>query len=142
MNKSTKKEFILEELCCANCANKIEGRVGKINGVTQSCVNFVSKTLTVETDKDACEEEVILEIKSIVKEIEPDVKVRLENKGKLGNEDQLEREKNKYKRELIRLVVGAVIFGIAIVFEFPLWIEFILYLDLVCYAAFNKRRKC
>ena len=127
MSKTTKKEFILEELCCANCANKIEGRVGKITGVTQSCVNFVSKTLTVETDKDVCEEEVILEIKSIVKEIEPDVKVRLEDKGKLGNKDQLEREKNKYKRELIRLAVGAVIFGIAIVFEFPLLVEFVLY---------------
>jgi len=76
MFKSKKKEFILEGLCCANCAAKIEDKIGKINGITKSSVNFKSKTLTVKTEESVSIEDVMSEIKSIVTQIEPDAKIK------------------------------------------------------------------
>lgn len=54
MGTAVKKEYILEGLCCGNCAAKIERDVGKLNGVSSASVDFVSKTLTMEiTDSNA-----------------------------------------------------------------------------------------
>lgn len=69
-----KKVFILEDLCCANCAQKIEDGVAKIDGVTSSSVAFLTQKLKVEFD-DAKESDVVAEIKKIVKKIEPDVTI-------------------------------------------------------------------
>lgn len=69
-----KKTFILEDLCCANCAAKIEDAVTKVDGVTSASVAFLTQKMKVEFD-DAKEEAVVNEIKAIVKKIEPDVNV-------------------------------------------------------------------
>ena len=43
---------ILEGLCCANCAAKIERQEsGNINGVKSAVVDFVSKKLIMEINK-------------------------------------------------------------------------------------------
>lgn len=69
-----KKTFILEDLCCANCAAKIEDAVSKVDGVSSASVAFLTQKMKVEFD-DAKEEAVVNEIKAIVKKIEPDVNV-------------------------------------------------------------------
>lgn len=43
-----KKEYILEGLCCGNCAAKIERDISRLDGVSSSVVDFVSKTLAIE----------------------------------------------------------------------------------------------
>ncbi len=69
-----KKTFILEDLCCANCAAKIEDATAKIDGVSSVSVAFLTQKMKVEFD-DAKEEAIVSEIKAIVKKIEPDVNV-------------------------------------------------------------------
>ena len=70
-----KKNYILEDLDCANCALKIEEGVKNIEGVTVCSVSFVTEKMIVEIE-DGKEKEVEKEIKKVVKKIEPDTTLR------------------------------------------------------------------
>lgn len=70
-----KKNYILEDLDCANCALKIEEGVKNIEGVTACSVSFVTEKMIVEIE-DGKEKEVEKEIKKVVKKIEPDTTLR------------------------------------------------------------------
>lgn len=72
----TKKELILEGLCCANCAAKIETKVKEINGVSLASMNFINKTLTIETEEVENFDNILDKIKGIVSRIEPHVVVK------------------------------------------------------------------
>ena len=70
-----KKNYILEDLDCANCAAKIEEGVKKIEGVIECSVSFVTEKMIVEIEEGK-EKEVEKEIKKVVKKIEPDTTLR------------------------------------------------------------------
>ncbi|KMT22490.1 heavy metal translocating P-type ATPase [Clostridium cylindrosporum] len=67
-----KKDLILEGLDCANCSAKIENEVNQIEGVN-AYMNFMTKTLTVETEDNKDFNNVLENIESIVKKHEPHV---------------------------------------------------------------------
>ena len=69
-----KKIYILEELCCANCAAKIEKKVVALDGVQSANVNFLTTKLILEVGEDAVTE-VDAQVRRIVRKIEPDVVV-------------------------------------------------------------------
>lgn len=73
METATRKEFILEGLCCGNCAAKIERDVGKLEGVSFASVDFVSKTLTMEIADDGKTNSLVAQADAIVKSHEPDI---------------------------------------------------------------------
>ncbi|WML37770.1 heavy metal translocating P-type ATPase [Clostridium sp. OS1-26] len=126
---SYKKKLILEGLCCANCAAKIERESRNISGVKEASINFISKELTIEVINRENEKRIVEDIERIVDRIEPDVKVISDIKNKKhshghshgGAEEELD------KNELFRLGIGAAIFGIACAFKFSSTVEFILY---------------
>ena len=66
-----KKAFKIRELDCANCAQEIEDAAAKVAGVNKVRVNFLSERMTLDAD-DARFDEIVAEIKNIVKTIEPD----------------------------------------------------------------------
>ena len=70
-----KKTYLLEGLCCANCAAKIERGVSDIDGVTEASVNFLPTKLTFEAD-DSRLDEIVKKAKKIVKKVEPDVEIK------------------------------------------------------------------
>ena len=70
-----KKNYILEDLDCANCAAKIEEGVKKIEGVTECSVSFVTEKMIVEIE-DGKEKEIEKEIRKVVKKIEPDTTLK------------------------------------------------------------------
>lgn len=70
-----KKNYILEDLDCANCAAKIEEAVGKIEGVKECSVSFVTEKMIVEIEEEN-EKEIEKEIKKVVKKIEPDTTLK------------------------------------------------------------------
>ena len=70
-----KKTYLLEGLCCANCAAKIERGVSDIDGVTEASVNFPTTKLTFEAD-DSRLDEIVKKAKKIVKKVEPDVEIK------------------------------------------------------------------
>lgn len=71
------KIYLLEGLDCANCAMKIEKKAGRIKGVKEVNVDFVSKKMFVDSEEDVTQD-----ILSCVKGLEPDVEVIEVTKGK------------------------------------------------------------
>lgn len=65
----------LEGLDCANCAAKIENDVGKVPGVQQVSVSFMTQKMTLVADDDRMDA-VIEEASRIAKKVEGDVKVK------------------------------------------------------------------
>ena len=70
-----KKNYILEDLDCANCAAKIEEGVNNIEGVKECSVSFVTEKMIVEIEEGK-EKDVEKQIKKVVKKIEPDTTLR------------------------------------------------------------------
>ncbi|ATD56017.1 heavy metal translocating P-type ATPase [Clostridium chauvoei] len=83
MKNSNIIKLTLEGLTCANCGNKIEGRVNKLNGVVEANLNFSTSTLIVEIDSSVPKDKIIEEVKDIVKKLEPEVIVLEKGKSKI-----------------------------------------------------------
>lgn len=66
-----KKRFMIEELCCANCAAKMEDAIRKLDGVTSANINFLTQKLTLEADEENFSR-LLDEAERIIKKIEPD----------------------------------------------------------------------
>jgi Cd2+/Zn2+-exporting ATPase len=129
--KSNKLVLMLEGLCCANCAAKIEREATNIKGVCSAVVDFVAKKLIIETENNSDKDAIVENVKQIVKKIEPDVKVFVldgnVNKNQEHSHDHHGEDENN-KTKFIRLGVGATIFAIATAFNFSFYGELILYL--------------
>lgn len=96
MNILRKYKYRLNNLDCANCANKIEERLKKENNLSDVVVNFSSLTLSFMSN-DYIK---IEDISNIVTKIEPEVVVT-----KI-DEEAKETKKNY---NLIRLIIGVII---------------------------------
>ena len=59
------------EVDCANCANKMEDAAKNTAGVQNATVNFMTQKMTIEAD-DARFDEIMKEVVSICKKVEPD----------------------------------------------------------------------
>ena len=128
-DKILKKEILLEGLCCGNCAAKIERESNNIDGVTSAIVDFISTKLIMEIEDSSKQSDIIDEVKDIVKRIEPDVNVVvIDSKDSQSKSKNEEVEEENNKEEIIRLIIGALIFGIATVMKFSNSIELVLYL--------------
>ena len=123
---SKKITLLLEGLDCASCANKIEAEVNQINGVVKASVNFVSIKLEVYIEENKDENDIIDIIKNRIKIIEPEVHVVEINKINKVNDNEQEEKEQKY--EIALLIVGAVLFFIAMFFNISNQFKFILYL--------------
>lgn len=128
MGDKYKKELLLEGLCCANCAAKIEREANKISGVDKATVDFVSKKLIVNFDHNSNVNRILNEAADIVKMIEPDVKVINVEDNKEEKHHSHENSDEGYKEEIFKIAVGLVLFFGALYFKFPEKIEFILFL--------------
>ncbi len=69
-----KKTYLIEDLCCANCANKIETAIQKLDGVTSANLNFIAQKLFVEFE-DRISSTITDSITKIAKKVEPDVSI-------------------------------------------------------------------
>lgn len=71
-----KKSFKIEDLCCANCAAKLEHAIEKVEGVEKVSLNFIAEKLTIEADEDKFES-IMSKCIKLAKRIEPDCKIIL-----------------------------------------------------------------
>jgi copper chaperone CopZ len=71
-----RKVFRLEDLCCANCAQKIQDRISKLDGVNSCSVNFLTQKFTLDTS-DSRFDAAFAESKKIFKSVEPDCTIIL-----------------------------------------------------------------
>ena len=70
-----KKTLILNGLCCAHCAAKIEKAVKKLDGVESCELNFMLAKLNIEASEENMLA-VIDKAKEIIRKVEPDVVVK------------------------------------------------------------------
>ncbi len=70
-----KKQYKLTDLDCANCAAKMEAAIRKIPGVQNAAVSFLSQKMTVEGEDERFEE-IMDQVVSVCKRIEPDCRIR------------------------------------------------------------------
>ncbi|SHI03312.1 Heavy-metal-associated domain-containing protein [Sporobacter termitidis DSM 10068] len=71
---STTKKYILEGLCCTNCAAAIEREVGQAAGIKKAAVDFETTSITVEFDGD--ESGILKAVTDISTEIDEDIVVK------------------------------------------------------------------
>ena len=64
----------LHDLCCANCAAKIEEKIAKLDGVESVTVNFLTEKLIMNADESRLPK-IKAQIEKIVHKIEPDVEI-------------------------------------------------------------------
>jgi len=81
-------EWYLDELDCANCASKVEAGIAKIEGIRESNVNFMTKTLRIEIE-EGLEAEVLPKVKQKLRVLEPDIRPTLKSSGAPIGEDGL-----------------------------------------------------
>ncbi|SDC16006.1 heavy metal translocating P-type ATPase [Geotoga petraea] len=94
----------LDGLDCANCATKIEENIKNIDTVKNANLNFVTKTVTVESENDELDE-----IKKIVNKYEPDVKV-------YRKEDKIKSNNKEIKMKIIKFSISAILFILGWIF--------------------------
>ncbi|CAM2077150.1 MAG: heavy metal translocating P-type ATPase [uncultured Clostridium sp.] len=139
-------KLVLSGLNCANCANKIETKVNKINGIENASLNFSTTVLTVKINKEEEKNNIVNEIKSIVKKLEPHVKVieKTDNKDIKVNKSECtsscctnshEHESNNeehhghthefkenngflgYAKDNLLLIIGTIVYIIALAYK-------------------------
>ena len=120
MENKEELQLTLEGLNCANCARKIEEKVGKMEGVKESNLNFTTTTLNVKLERKVKEEYAINEIKKIVEALEPHVKVEKKVSGKTNV------QKAKFEVEPT-LIIGAILYLIAVIGDFKGALALILF---------------
>lgn len=69
-----KKSYKVEELCCANCAAKIEAAINKLPEVEQATLNFMTLRLTISSET-ADWDKMMQDVVAIFAKIEPDSRV-------------------------------------------------------------------
>lgn len=82
-----KQELVLEGLDCANCSAKIEDKVSKLEDVFSASMNFSTKTLIIESNKEEAMDKILKDSIDIINRLEPDVIVR-------AKENNLRQNKN------------------------------------------------
>lgn len=129
------KSYRLEGLDCANCAMKIEKGVQKINGVKEATVNFTSGKLTIDAEEDHLAT-IEQEIKKIVKELEPDVKVTEIDKEKVS-----EHGNEKERNTLFRILFSLAGIALLLLFDFNEPIRLIGYLLIYLLIGYDVVKK-
>lgn len=120
MENKEELQLTLEGLNCANCARKIEEKVGKMEGVKESNLNFTTTTLNVKLERKVKEEHAINEIKKIVEALEPHVKVEKKVSGKTN----VQKAKFEVKPTLI---IGTILYLIDVIGDFKGALALILF---------------
>jgi Cd2+/Zn2+-exporting ATPase len=116
-------KYILKGLDCPNCAAKIETKVNSLKDVKYGTLSFATQTLEIELHGNVNQERVVNEIKSLIKDLEPDVEV-LEK-----TEEKQDEEEGHSKIELVKIIVSAILFAIGIIFEFGKTTELVIFLS-------------
>ena len=114
VNASAKtKVYIIDGLDCAHCAAKVEERINEVPGVENAVLTFATKQLRITAkNPDA----LIDEIRRVSVALEPEVTiVERDPSPKSAAKDAAaksarEEEKKNERRELISIIIGAVLF--------------------------------
>ncbi len=115
----------LKNLNCANCAQKIQDNVKKIDGVIDAELNFTTQKLKVKSEDTTSEKIVMNEIKKIVSYLEPDVVVSLEGDSESSyNHNQ----RSEAKRYILLIAAGGLIYAAALLLSVGFYVKLALFI--------------
>lgn len=125
--------YFLKGLDCPHCSAKIENDAGKIDGISLSRVNLMEQTLTLDSDKFL--NSIDDEVEKIVHKYEPDVEVSIYDSSAHSHSHGAHthgEDEEDLKPRIIRIAIGAVIYGAAVVSS-----KFInnIYFEIILLAA-------
>ena len=69
-----KKKFKLENLCCANCATKMEADINKLEYVNEAGISFMTQKLMIDAQDDKMDE-VVAAAQKIISGYESDCRI-------------------------------------------------------------------
>ncbi|MBO1511307.1 heavy metal translocating P-type ATPase [Metabacillus bambusae] len=116
---SEKVEFDITGMTCAACANKIEKRLNKLNGVQTATVNFALESALVEYNPD---EVSIVDMKEVIKKLGYRLDQKQEAKGEKVDHRQKEIEKQKGKFIFSSILSIPLLWAMVSHFEFTSFI--------------------
>lgn len=107
--KTTRYEWSLTGLACANCANKIEAAVQKMEGVASARLDLVNSKFYVEISSDQDAVGIRERIKTIMSDIEPGASIK---------DDAAEPEEDgeqAFRKRIAVYIIGLLLFIAAII---------------------------
>lgn len=110
-------------LDCAHCASIIEEKVNKLDEVEFANLNFINKQIKVNIKNPKDKNKVFKNIKEIVDETEPGVKIFISNE-----DDHYEEDEEFTKIDIIRFCIGIGFYISAFVFKGNINLSFALFL--------------
>ncbi|MGM0875724.1 MAG: heavy metal translocating P-type ATPase [Bacillota bacterium] len=116
---SEKAEFDISGMTCAACANKIEKRLNKLNGVQTATVNFALESALVEYNPD---EVSVPDMKDAIKKLGYRLVQKQEDKGEKVDHRQKEIEKQKGKFIFSAILSIPLLWAMVSHFEFTTFI--------------------
>ncbi len=69
-----RKSFKLDEIDCANCAQKLQDAIAKLDGVDSVSVNFMTQKMTISA-ADGVFDDVLDRVVKLTADIEPDCEI-------------------------------------------------------------------
>lgn len=112
---SEKVEFDITGMTCAACANKIEKRLNKLDGVEKAGVNYAIETVLVEYNPDQVS---IPEMKEAIKKLGYNLEQKKENAGEQVDHRQKEIEKQQGKFLFSAILSFPLLWAMVSHFEF------------------------
>ncbi|MBX9971417.1 heavy metal translocating P-type ATPase [Cytobacillus firmus] len=116
---SEKAEFDIRGMTCAACANKIEKRLNKLNGIQTATVNFALESGLVEYNPD---EVSVSDMKEAIEKLGYRLEQKQESKGEKVDHRQKEIEKQKGKFIFSAILSIPLLWAMVSHFEFTSFI--------------------
>ncbi|MDR1605329.1 MAG: cadmium-translocating P-type ATPase [Gracilibacteraceae bacterium] len=125
--------YILNGLCCANCAAKIEREAGRLPGVSAAKVDVMAQKLTLAADGDPSSPALLAEIRQIAARVEPEIRVSLAGEQAAGKKEQAGHDHGEHGEhgapvQKILLGVGAALFTAGLALELNVRAELAVFL--------------
>lgn len=111
------RKYILEGLDCAGCAGKIEAQINGLDEVKEATLDFVSKRLTIEYLNSKDVEKVYQHSRAIIDTLEPHVQMVEKEENHHSHTHSHDKMGGLSKSFIGRLILGAFIFGVALMAE-------------------------
>ncbi|MDR1219924.1 MAG: cadmium-translocating P-type ATPase [Treponema sp.] len=120
MKAALRREYVLHNLCCPQCAAKIEKHVSALDGVSRAVVDFSVQKLTIETQNAGLWDDIITGASGIIKRLEPSIELRdaaVLSRGSAANIKENPAPVKKWFR-WVSLILGAVLFAVGLAFDY------------------------
>ncbi|MFP3090536.1 cadmium-translocating P-type ATPase [Treponema sp. TIM-1] len=119
MEAVLKREYILHNLCCPKCAEKIEKHIGNLDGVSRAVVDFPVQKLVIEAQNAGLWDDIMTRTGEIIKSLEPSVEL-YDAVSPPKQEEAAGKARVPAKNWIGRLslILGMGLFALGLVFEY------------------------